>query len=213
MVFLSKTRSLVTGIGLTVIGIGVIIYGMILAFNMSRPPVDIYTVDWNTLKPYQHVEFDLDFLGGCYMIYERDDVESSRFYAVPDIYATEDGYVDIAHFMGVGVAKADFDKYEKVADASYEWWMDETGTVEFGKETVHIDGYLRKMSSNDKKYMTKYLSEDWGYDQSEIDQLMTKYVIMTNGSSNTGIIIAGAVTLVAGLVFLGIAIVRLIKGR
>ncbi len=45
MVFMSKTRSLVTGIGLTVIGIGVIIYGMILAFNMSRPPVDIYTVD------------------------------------------------------------------------------------------------------------------------------------------------------------------------
>ena len=210
---MSKTRSLVTGIGLTVIGIGVMIYGMILAFNMNRPPVDIYTVDWNSLKNYQHVEFDLDFLGGCYMVYERDDVETSRFYAVPDIYATEDGYVDIAHFMGVAVAKADFDKYEKVADSSYEWWMDETGTVEFGKETVHIDGYLRKMSSNDKKYMTKYLSEDWGYNESEIDQLMTKYVIMTNGSSNTGIIIAGAVTLVAGLVFLGIAIFRMIKGR
>ena len=213
MVFMSKTRSLVTGIGLTVIGIGVMIYGIILAFNMKAASVDIYTVDWNTLKPYQHVEFDLDFLGGCYMFYERDDVETSRFYAVPNLYATEDGYVNIDHFMGVAVAKADFDKYEKVADSSYEWWMDETGTVEFGKETVHIDGYLRKMSSNDKKYMTKYLSEDWGYDQSEIDQLMTKYVIMTNGSSNTGIIIAGAVTLVAGLVFLGIAIVRMIKGR
>ena len=213
MAFFSKTRSLVTGIGLTVIGIGVMIYGIILAFNMKAAPVDIYTVDWNTLKPYQHVEFDLDFLGGCYMFYERDDVETSRFYAVPNLYATEDGYVNIDHFMGVAVAKADFDKYEKVADASYEWWMDETGTVEFGKETVHIDGYLRKMSSNDKKYMTKYLSEDWGYNQSEIDQIMTKYVIMTNGSSNTGIILAGTITLVLGLVFLGFAIFRFVKGR
>ena len=213
MAFLSKTRALVTGIGLTVIGIGVLIYGIILAFNMKAAPVDIYTVDWNTLKPYQHVEFDLDFLGGCYMFYERDDVETSRFYAVPNLYATEDGYVNIDHFMGVAVAKADFDKYEKVADASYEWWMDETGTVEFGKETVHIDGYLRKMSSNDKKYMTKYLSEDWGYNQSEIDQIMTKYVIMTNGSSNTGIILAGTITLVLGLVFLGFAIFRFVKGR
>ena len=213
MAFFSKTRSLVTGIGLTVIGIGVMIYGIILAFNMKAAPVDIYTVDWNTLKPYQHVEFDLDFLGGCYMFYERDDVETSRFYAVPNLYATEDGYVNIDHFMGVGVAKADFDKYEKVADSSYEWWMDETGTVEFGKETVHIDGYLRKMSSNDKKYMTKYLSEDWGYNQSEIDQIMTKYVIMTNGSSNTGIILAGTITLVLGLVFLGFAIFRFVKGR
>ena len=213
MAFFSKTRSLVTGIGLTVIGIGVMIYGIILAFNMKAAPVDIYTVDWNTLKPYQHVEFDLDFLGGCYMFYERDDVETSRFYAVPNLYATEDGYVNIDHFMGVAVAKADFDKYEKVADSSYEWWMDETGTVEFGKETVHIDGYLRKMSSNDKKYMTKYLSEDWGYNQSEIDQIMTKYVIMTNGSSNTGIILAGTITLVLGLVFLGFAIFRFVKGR
>ena len=213
MAFFSKTRALVTGIGLTVIGIGVLIYGIILAFNMKAAPVDIYTVDWNTLKPYQHVEFDLDFLGGCYMFYERDDVETSRFYAVPNLYATEDGYVNIDHFMGVGVAKADFDKYEKVADSSYEWWMDETGTVEFGKETVHIDGYLRKMSSNDKKYMTKYLSEDWGYNQSEIDQIMTKYVIMTNGSSNTGIILAGTITLVLGLVFLGFAIFRFVKGR
>ena len=213
MAFFSKTRSLVTGIGLTVIGIGVMIYGIILAFNMKAAPVDIYTVDWNTLKPYQHVEFDLDFLGGCYMFYERDDVETSRFYAVPNLYATEDGYVNIDHFMGVAVAKVDFDKYEKVADASYEWWMDETGTVEFGKETVHIDGYLRKMSSNDKKYMTKYLSEDWGYNQSEIDQIMTKYVIMTNGSSNTGIILAGTITLVLGLVFLGFAIFRFVKGR
>lgn len=213
MAFFSKTRSLVTGIGLTVIGIGVMIYGIILAFNMKAAPVDIYMVDWNTLKPYQHVEFDLDFLGGCYMFYERDDVETSRFYAVPNLYATEDGYVNIDHFMGVAVAKVDFDKYEKVADASYEWWMDETGTVEFGKETVHIDGYLRKMSSNDKKYMTKYLSEDWGYNQSEIDQIMTKYVIMTNGSSNTGIILAGTITLVLGLVFLGFAIFRFVKGR
>ena len=213
MAFFSKTRALVTGIGLTVIGIGVMIYGIILAFNMKAAPVDIYMVDWNTLKPYQHVEFDLDFLGGCYMFYERDDVETSRFYAVPNLYATEDGYVNIDHFMGVAVAKVDFDKYEKVADSSYEWWMDETGTVEFGKETVHIDGYLRKMSSNDKKYMTKYLSEDWGYNQSEIDQIMTKYVIMTNGSSNTGIILAGTITLVLGLVFLGFAIFRFVKGR
>ena len=213
MGFFSKTRMLVTGIGLTVIGLGVLIYGIILGVSMKMPPVDLYEVDWSTLKANQHVEFDMDFLADCYMFYERDGKETSRFYAVPYLYAGEDGYVDIAYFMGIGVANKDFDKYEKLADSSYEWWSDETGTVEYGKDAIHVDGYLRKMGSNDKKYMTKYLTEDWGYTQEEADQMMVNYVIMTNASSNTGMILAGAICLVIGVAFLGIAIFRMVSGR
>ncbi|MBR4581073.1 MAG: hypothetical protein IKO32_07555 [Lachnospiraceae bacterium] len=213
MVFFSKTRMLVSGIGLTVIGIGVLIYGIILGVSMKMPPVDLYEVDWTTLKTNQHVEFDMDFLADCYMFYERDGRETSRFYAVPDLYVDEEGYVDIGHFMGIGVASSNFDQYDKLSEASYEWWMDETGTVEFGKEVIHVDGYLRKMSANDRKYMTKYLTEDWGYSEADLDQVMTKYVIMTNGSSNSGMILVGAICLAVGLVFLGFAIFRFVKGR
>lgn len=213
MAFLSKTRSLVMGIGLTIIGIGCMIYGLIMGISARTAPVDLYEVDWNTLKPYQHVEFDLDFIADCYMYYERDGKETSRFYAVPNLYANEDGYVDVNHFMGIAVAQKDFAQYEKLADSSYEWWSDETGSVEFGKDAIHIDGYLRKMSSKDKEYMKKYMTEDWGYSDSEADEMMTKYVIMTNGASGGGILAAGAIVMVMGLGLLAYAIIRIVKGN
>ena len=201
------------GIGLTIIGIGVVIYALILNINLKKAPVDLYEVDWNTLKPYQHVEFDLDFLMDCYMYYEKDGSETSRFYALPELYADEEGYVNVGRFMGIAVAKADFDRYEKIVDNSYAWWNDTEQTVEFAPDKIHIDGYLRKMSSNDKKYMTKYLTEDLGYSSDEAAAKMTKYVIMTNTNSTSGMMIAGFVIAVVGVVFLVMTIIRYMKGR
>lgn len=213
MVFLNKTRALVFGIGFILIGLGCVIYGTLLTVNLKKPAVDLYSTDWTTLKTNQHVEVDLDFLIDPYMVFEDDKgKETSRVYTIPDLIVADDGMVYMSHFIGVAVTSNDFDKFDKIVSNSWEWWNDEEGTVEFGKDTVHLDGYLRKASSNDKKFMKEYL-HDMGYSDDEIAQMYRPYVLMTNGSSMKGVILAGAFMFVLGVASLIYAIFRFIQGR
>ena len=211
MRFFSKTRLFVMGGGFVVIGLGCIIYGMILIVNLKKPAVDLYNTDWTTLKANQHVEVDLDFLIDPYMVYEEDGKETSCFYTLPDLYVAEDGMVYMTHFIGLAVVAKDYPVYDKIVENSWNWWDDETGTVEFGKDTVHLDGYLRKASSNDKKFMKEYLQE-MGYKDEEISQMYIPYVLMTNGSNMKGIVIAGVIVFLLGLAGLGAGIFRVIRG-
>lgn len=211
MFFFSKTRGMVMGIGFVLLGIACIVYGTILTISMKMPATDLYNTDWESLRANQHVEVDMDFLMDCYMVYERDGEVTGAYYTLPDLLVEEDG-IYMAHFMGVAATKDQFSKFDSIVDKSYEWWNDTEGTVEWNNDSVKIDGYLRKMSSNDKKYMTELL-QDWGYTSTEIDQMMVPYVIMSNGSSMWGLILAGVLLLVVGGVVLAITIVRIIKSR
>ena len=210
MVFFSKTRGLVMGIGFLVIGIGLIIYGTILSINLRQPPVDLYNVDWNTLHANQHVEMDVDFLMDCYMEYEKDGKVTSAFYVMPEFKEDEEGLY-FGHFMGVAATSSEFAKFDTIVDKSYEWWGNEDAEWNT-TDLVHVDGYLRKMSANDKKYMTEYLQEI-GYSDEDIKQLISPYVLMKNKDITWGTLLGGALMAVVGGVFLAITIIRMVRGR
>ena len=210
--FFSKTRGMVLGIGFLGIGLAVAVYGMILTINLRKPAVDLNKVSWTTLKANQHVTIDLDFVMDEYMVYGEKDKNhevknvTSRFYTVPEITADENGGLNMTHFMGVAVPAKEAATYERIADKSYAWWTDTTGTVAWDPESVYIDGYLRKMSSDDKKYMREYLY-DIGYSSEEVDEMLVPYVIMNNASSMVGLVAAGLVMAALGAAFLVMAIV------
>ena len=212
MAFFSKTRGLVSGIGLVLIGIACLVYGLIVSISLRKPPVDLYQADWETLHANQHVVVDLEFLFYDYMTYSKNGEVTTRFYVVPDIQNTEDDFYYMAHFMGLAAVQKDFALYDRISDNSKEWWYDETGMVTWAPETVHLDGYLRKMSKNDKQYMTEYLQE-MGYSDEEIEGIITPYVLMTNGSSMSGIAIAGVITLLLGGVILFFTFRQIIKEK
>jgi hypothetical protein len=195
-----------------IFGIIMLVYGLILNISLRQPAKDLYSIDWSTLHGSQHVVVDLDFLMDPYMLYEKDGVVTSQFYTIPDLYQADDGRLYMGGFMGVAVTKENFAQYDKLVDQSWEWWNDETGTVAFTSEPIHIDGYIRKMSANDKKYMREYL-QDMGYTSSEIDQLIVPYVLMNNASSNVGFIFGGLLLLVLGGVLGAFAVMRTIKDK
>jgi hypothetical protein len=60
--------------------------------------------------------------------------------------------------------------------------------------------------------MKEYL-HDMGYSDDEIAQMYRPYVLMTNGSSMKGVILAGALMFVLGVASLIYAIFRFIQGR
>ena len=216
--FFSKTRGMVLGIGFLGIGLAVAVYGLILTINLRKPAVDLNKVSWTTLKANQHVVIDLDFVMDEYMLYGEKDKNhevknvTSRFYTVPEITADENGGLNMTHFMGVAVPAKETATYERIADKSYAWWTDTTGTVAWDPESVYIDGYLRKMSSDDKKYMREYLY-DIGYSSEEVDEMLIPYVIMNNASSMVGLVAAGLVMAALGAAFLIITIIRIKKDR
>ena len=209
--YFSKTRLWVLGIGLIVIGLGVTVYGLIITISMKQPAVDLYNTDWESLRAFRHVEVDMDFLMDYFMVTERDGKETSRVYALPDLAQHEDGMVYMDHYMGVVATSDKFERYDAIADASLEWWGDETGEVEFPSDVVHMDGYLRKMSSNEKKYI-KQLLKEVGYSDDEISQYVTPYVLMTNGSNMFGIALAGLAVAALGAVFTVFAVIKTIRG-
>ena len=212
MFVFSKIRLWMSAGAALIFGMIMLVYGLILNINLRKPAVDLYSIDWNDLHGSQHVVVDLDFLMDPYMLYEKDGTVTSQFYTIPDLYQGEDGRLYMGGFMGVAVTKENFSKYDKLVDQSWEWWTDETGTVAFTSEPIHIDGYIRKMSANDKKYMRQYL-QDMGYTSSEIDQLIVPYVLMNNASSNLGFIFGGLIVLVLGGVFTALAVMRPLKDK
>ena len=60
--------------------------------------------------------------------------------------------------------------------------------------------------------MTECL-QDWGYSDAEIEEVMVPYVLMTNGSSMSGIAIAGVIVLALGGVILFFTIRKIIKDK
>ena len=212
MFVFSKIRLWISTVIALVFGIFMLVYGLILNISLRQPAKDLYSIDWSTLHGSQHVVVDLDFLMDPYMLYEKDGTVTSQFYTIPDLYQADDGRLYMGGFMGVAVTKENFAKYDKLVDESWEWWNDETGTVAFTTEPIHIDGYIRKMSSNDKKYMREYL-QDMGYSSSEIDELIVPYVLMNNSSSNLGFIFGGLILMVFGCVLGAFAVMRTIKDK
>lgn len=210
--FFSKIRLWISSVAAIIFGIAILIYGLVLNINMRQPAKDLYQIDWSTLRGSQHIEVDLDFIMDPYMLYEKDGTVTSQFYVIPDLYQADDGRLYMGGFMGIAVPKDKFSEYDALVDQSWEWWNDETGTVEFGSKTIHIDGYVRKMSANDKKYMREYL-QDMGYSSTEIDQLIVPYVLMNNASSNTGFIFGGLLLLAIGGALLAFALIRTIKDK
>lgn len=186
-------------VGLFGLGVGLLTYGLFVDMHMNKPGVDLNFADWSTLRLTQHVEFDLDFLVGEYMYRTKNNDVVSRYYVVPDLQANEEG-VYCMHFLGLAADSAqEYNTYDKIAENSWKWWSDETGTVEWAPDTEHINGYLRLMNLNDRKNMKAFLA-DAGYSEAEIREVMVPYVIETNKEPIGRHIVFGAFLIVCGMV-------------
>ena len=201
--FLKFARStfgrILSSVGMFVIGAGLLIYGLLADVHMNQLGVDLNDADWSTLRLTQHVEFDLDFLVGEYMYRTKNEEVVSRSYVVPDRKLEEEGlYVD--HFLGLEADTGqEYVTYDKIIENSWLWMTDETGTVEWAKDTAHINGYLRRMNLRERKYMKEFLT-DAGYTEAEIKEVMVPYVIVASRKPIGRHIVYGAFILIFGVV-------------
>lgn len=200
--------------GFLVIGIILAVIGGKGLVTYVMPAKYIYAqdCDWTKLKGGQRVYCDLDFVIEPFKITSNDSgVDTSAVYVVPDLKTADDGSVYMAHFMGVVVNAKDFSTYNRMVDASWDWWDDTTGEVEWAAAgTIPFDGYLRKMDKKEKEFIHDYL-KDW-YSEEQIQEMVVPYVMMQSQSILSYVLMFGGGILltVIGAIF---GVVFFIKGR
>lgn len=184
--------------GVLLIGAG--IYSCIMA---HKTPYDINQLMDGEAKAGMMVEGDL----WCnYGVYEES--YSSR-YGIKQkssevwYYIIPVGEYD---YMGVAVnANARGAEFDRQTDQTYDWIMDETGTVA-EPNPLHIKGKVVKMDNKDKEYFTKALVE-CGFTQSEIDQY-AEFLYVSAGSFDEWLVV-----LLVGVVLTAVGVVLVIVTR
>ena len=190
-----------------VAGVVILFFGIREKSAMNTKAIDLNdeSVEWSELKVNDHVEMDIDFIMDYFMTTTDDGKETMRDYLMPRI-ELDDGYYNFSEFIGVHVGRTDdFGDYDRLADDSLDWWNGDD--LEKDYESIHIDGLLRKMTSDQKKYCTEYLDE-MGYSQSEIDDMMTEYVIYPDYDNSNFVLWIGVALAAIGAVALVIKAVR-----
>lgn len=146
------------------------------SFASFKKPVDLYADDTDVTK-----------LG-------RTDAVEADIYAVLDCFATEttttkrngavtgkskDYYYivpafkgDETYYIGVKSNSDDQRNYDKIADLTWAWLSGESS--DFGEQSIHIEGCLKKMDKELLGYMKEWFEEsEWFESEAE----MEKYVL------------------------------------
>ena len=189
-----------------------LILGLVLAFLGGKglvtsflPAKYIYDqdLDWTKLRNGQRVYADVDFVFEPFEITSDDSGKDvSAIYTIPDLKSDENGNVYIDHYMGILVKSEDFSKYDRMVDASWNWWNDTTGEVEWASAGVDsFDGYLRKMDKKEQEFIHDYL-KDWN-SESEIQDMVVTYVMMRSQLMIANILMfgGGIILIVIGAIF------------
>ncbi len=181
----------------------------VIAFNQE--PVDLFgeDVDWTELKPYTHVYANIEFMWDYYMntTETKNGVsqgEVSRRYLVPQM-EEEGEMLYMKHFLGLLVNKKDFSKAETLSSESIRWWKGTESLSELKTTPMQVEGYLRKMDKDERKFVYEYFSGS--YTQSEMDEMIVPYIIM-NVSVNGyyALIVIGGLMVLGGVIMLLIMI-------
>lgn len=176
-----------------------------LVISNVKAPIDLYDpyLDWANLKNGDHIVMDIDFLAGQYMYTEEDGKEISRGYLLPELYADDEGYINIGYCVGVVAGQDAFTNFEKLQDESYDWWENEDAP--WPTNVIHVDGYLRKMDSQERKFAIETL-EEYGFDQA--DDRVIPFMIMQSQSNLAyiGMTALGLIIALVGGIFVVVSV-------
>ena len=175
--FLRSFKAIMIAIALTVIE--VIVGWMFISNSISlkKTPINISDVsfDWGSLKAGDHVVGDIQFSPGYFMYIERNSgYVESRDYVITD-YAKYDGEYSYYYMMATRVYNGNFDSWDKLAYPS-------------DGKTVHIEGVLKKINSQQKNYLERTLREA-GFTNEVINECVIPLMVYQTNTSNNKILL------------------------
>lgn len=197
-------------IAILIIGIVVLAWGAKDKIAYGKPAIDLNDpkVDWSELKPGDHVSMDIEFMLDYFMYTQDDGKETMRDYPIAKL-EEEGDYIYITSFIGVHVAQSkEFSNYDSLVDASINWWNDDSYDAEIEHEPIRVEGILREMNSDQKKYYGEYMDE-LGYSSSEQDEMANQVIIYQDaGNSASAMLLVGGIVTLIGAVGVALSFIR-----
>ena len=205
---LNKFRFYLMMIVLIIGGACLMVYGIKTSSSMSKDPIDLNDpdVDWSDIEVGDHVEMDLPILLDCFARYEKDGKDTQRYYCIPRY---EEDELSITDFIGVEVKDQSlFSSYDDLVEDSWNWWNSADTSLP-SSSTVHIDGVVRELPSEQLKFFEEYLRDDLELNDDLVDDSQYKlYITPETSKGSAGLTIVGAIMLVAGLGITGFSLTR-----
>ena len=170
--FFKSFKAIIIAIALTII---TAIVGWIFVTNtlsLKKTPINISdtSFDWSSLKAGDHVVGDIQYSPGYFMYTQRNGgYEESRDYVITD-YAKWDGEYSYYYMMSTKVYNGDFDRWESLANPS-------------DGKTIHIEGVLKKINSQQKSYLEHTL-RDAGFSSEEINSAVIPLMVFQTNKNN-----------------------------
>lgn len=205
---LGKIRFYMFMLLLIVAGACMMVFGIKTKSSLAKDPIDLNDpdVEWSDLKVGDHVEMDVPILMDCFARYEKDGTDTQRYYCLPRY---EEDELSITDFIGLDVNdKSLFSQYDSLVDDTWEWWQSADTSLPSGTD-VHINGVIRELPNDQKEFFEEYLKDDLELSDDLVDDsCYGLYITPESAKGNTGIIILGAVFLIAGLGITGFSLTR-----
>ncbi len=203
------------------IGLGVMLtgFGVLDMIRLGGKPVDVLELDSDEMKANIHVAGDVEFVWDCAISETTEQKtygvttssrESSRYYTFVDMQDEGDYYTFDKVYV-IKVSSQYFDLFEKMRTESDNWWNDYTGKVDYPSTSFSYDGYLKKMSDEEREIIMDGL-RSMGFtkdeDHKSIDDWVDVYYIqhVANPGASKIMALVGVVFLAAGITVLVLSI-------
>ena len=203
-----KIITIVRSAVLGIISVIFIVMGIIGVVRVNKDPIDLNDthMDWNQLQNGQHVEMDVNILIGYYMTTTNNGRETQRDYLMPHvIYDSHNNYYSMDRLIGVKINSSDINTADTIVNNTASWWRARSGEAPYNTVTIHVDGYLRKMTDEQIRYAREAMNAA-GFTAHDQAAMIVPYYISDNSSSGSAFLICGIITAIcsAGLLIYAI---------
>lgn len=199
---IDSVNQLLTLLFFGIFGIFLLGWGIKVAIVYNKEPIDLFAEDtnWDELEQYQHVYANVDLMMDYYMTVGNSVEDKFRYYLLPQIKTDVSG-MTMEHFIGIKTTSSNYNVYDKLSEESIRWWQSDEDLDGLKTDTVFVEGYLKKSTSDEKKLL--YASFGNAYTEEELDEMCVPFVIMGSGTIFYIILIAaGAVCLIIFAIWL-----------
>ena len=201
--FEPKIVTVFRGVLYIIAAIVLLIMGAINCIQLMTPAINLNDpdLDWSTLKAGQHVEMDVDFVMGAYMTTSEDGSERSRDYMIGHLGSDEDGNLYINGMIGFKVPRGSFSRADNIAANTYEWFVRTNGAGIQKTETIHVEGTIKNMNSDQKYYASNFMTR-CGFNSAEQSMYFQPLYIANNSGVGTVLLTCGIICLIIGPIVL-----------
>ena len=143
--------------------------------SFLKRPIDLYSVDYSNLRFHDHVTADMDFVFSTGLS-GGENKAKVNYYLIPMLEEDGEGGAYMSKVIFYVELSKNSSRIDNIAENTAKVWNGEEGALKLGLYSKPVDGFLRKMTKREKKYLPFYM-KSIGFTDAEISEAMCPYIL------------------------------------